>query len=208
MDCAKFEMHAVDLLYGEQVDAPLERELREHAAGCPSCGGGLSELSATRTFLSAWEDSDPPGAPVRLSGPVARPSKARMSAFRRHWLSVAAVLLCCVTLALVAANASVKIHSSGVEVRFGGPSDQGLGVDDASRMAVAMNRMIADSEERQYKKYLDVMQEVYFRMEDERRGDKQLVERNIIGLQDVYAAQLEKNNRLLELSLKSAKRTY
>ena len=64
--------------------------------------------------------------------------------------------------------------------------------------------MIADSEQRQTQRTLDMLQNVYYRLEDDRTKDRQSIQQGFDLIKEIYMDQIEKNNQLLEMSVRQA----
>ncbi len=68
--CARWEAAIADLLDGEGMLAPEEKtRLREHAAGCESCGALLDEAERGRDWARLLHDA-PPIPPAALLGRI------------------------------------------------------------------------------------------------------------------------------------------
>jgi hypothetical protein len=98
---------------------------------------------------------------------------------------------------------SLHYDDQGLALRLGGTSADGLAqVSDPVLRKV--DRMITDSEQRQTQKTLDMLQNVYYRLEDDRAKDRQSIQQGFDLIKEIYMDQIEKNNQLLEMSVRQA----
>ncbi len=175
MECREFQSRIMDWLYDEIEDGPATAAMAEHAASCAACGAKAAEFRGARDFLAAWEEEVPDACWV---APSRRPETAPRSRGRwrgRAWLTAAAMFFAIAMAGLLFMKSSIRIVNGGVEIRVGW-SDTGkakseeeevkkivTSLEDArmQQAYLVVNQMIAESEERQMQKTLDLLQNLY-----------------------------------------------
>ena len=175
MECREFQSRIMDWLYDEIEDGPTADAMAEHAGACAACGAKLADFRGTREYLAAWQEDAPD---VCWAAPSPRPDAAprpRGRWRRRSWLAAAAVFFAVAMASLLILKSSIKIVDGGVEIRVGW-SDTGktkneeeevkkivASLEDArmQQAYLVVNQMIAESEERQMQKTLDLLQNLY-----------------------------------------------
>jgi len=96
----------------------------------------------------------------------------------------------------------IRYHDNAVEIRLG--STPAAPTAAGSEWLRTVDQMIAESETRQMGRFMDAMQNVHFRLEDERYRDRQAIQQGFDLVKEIYMDQIERNNQLLELSLQQA----
>jgi hypothetical protein len=180
MNCREFGTLLMDLVYDE-IDPGAGAAAREHAAGCEACRARLEAVRGTRECLRTLDEPLPDVAFLALPG--AGPTPARVAAFpprRRRWAAVAAAVAVCLLAGLLVMKTSIRFSNGALEVRIGGggPEDGASRQEDQLRRLadsieenqiqkayVVVNQMIAESEERQLQRTLDLIQNVYQQLE-------------------------------------------
>ncbi len=204
MNCQEIENHLLDFIYDE-LEADARTAVEGHLAGCGRCRAAVADLGVTRRFLGAWGDGEAaslPPLPVRPPRPAAGRFRSLPD---RVWVPAAAAALVLVVIGVFVAFVPVSLQygAQGLVFRLGGPSGgNATPADDAVLSKV--DRMIADSEQRQAQRTLDMLQNVYYRLEDDRTKDRQSIQQGFDLIKEIYMDQLEKNNQLLEMSIRQA----
>jgi anti-sigma factor RsiW len=203
MNCQEIDGKMLDFIYDE-LDAGESAAVTAHLAACPQCRQTVADMGTTRRFLGAWGDGEVAALPplaVRLPRqPVTarfRPAPVWMGA------AAAALVLLAVGLFVAVVPVSARFDAQGLDVRLGRPAAGGAATD-SDQLLQRVDRMIAESEQRQAQKTLDMLQNVYYRLEDDRFKDRQSIQQGFDLFKEIYMDQIEKNNQLLELSLRSA----
>ncbi len=199
MNCHDFAEHLLDYIYGELPEGDLGARMDAHAAECDGCRASVREYDTTRSFLAAWDDSGLPAVTIDPKKVSRRPrSRWGERIHQRRWLPMAAMLFLALGMVLTVfslANVSVQMQQGTIQISFG--SHQKASVTEEQRLLQTIDRMISESEDRQLNKTMDLLQNVYFRLEEERLNDQQSV-RDVF---DVYDSQIERNNDLMEMTL-------
>lgn len=187
MNCREFGTLLMDLVYDE-IDPGAGAAAREHAAGCESCRARFETVKGTRACLRTLDEPLPDIPFVAL--PPAGPPQARVVAFaprRRRWAAVAAAVAVCLLAGLLVMRTSIRFSNGALEVRIGGggPDDGARRQEEQLRRLadsieenqiqqayVVVNQMIAESEERQLQRTLDLIQNVYLQLEARKPGVK------------------------------------
>lgn len=187
MNCREFGTLMMDLVYDE-IGPGAGAAAREHAAGCENCRARLEAVQGTRACLRTL-DEPLPEVPFVALHPTG-PARARVVAFaprRRRWAAVAAAVAVCLLAGLLVMKTSIRFSNGALEVRIGGGRpDDGVSrqEEQLQRLAdsieenqiqqayVVVNQMIAESEERQLQRTLDLIQNVYQQLEARKPGVK------------------------------------
>jgi len=202
MHCDQAREHLLDLMYDELPPGADRDALDAHLSGCPRCRAEMDELGITRRFLAAWDD-DPPAVLHRPLVPAAMVGRPLLHFPRISWLTAAAALLVIAAGVLVAVTpVQIRYHDNAVEIRLG--STPAAPTAAGSEWLRTVDQMIAESETRQMGRFMDAMQNVHFRLEDERYRDRQAIQQGFDLVKEIYMDQIERNNQLLELSLQQA----
>ena len=202
MNCDQAREHLLDLMYDELPPGAERDALDAHLSGCPRCRTELDELGITRRFLAAWDDAVP-AAPRRPLAPAAAAGRPLLHFPRISWLTAAAALLVIAAGVLVAVTpVQIRYHDNAVEIRLG--STPAAPTAAGSEWLRTVDQMIAESETRQMGRFMDAMQNVHFRLEDERYRDRQAIQQGFDLVKEIYMDQIERNNQLLDLSLQQA----
>ncbi len=202
MNCDQAREQMLDLMYDEIPPGADRGALDAHLSGCPRCRAELDELGITRRFLAAWDDA-PPSTPRSPLAPAAMAVRPLLHFPRISWLTAAAALLVIAAGVLVAITpVQIRYHDNAVEIRLGGTPAAPTAAD--SEWLRTVDQMIAESETRQMGRFMDAMQNVSFRLEDERYRDRQAIQQGFDLVKEIYMDQIERNNQLLELSLQQA----
>jgi hypothetical protein len=204
MKCQELEKHLLDFVYDE-LEADARAGVEDHLAGCGRCRAAVADLGITRRFLGAWGESEADSLPPLAVRPP-RPAAGRSRSLPgRIWVPAAAAALVLLVAGVFVAVVPVSLQydSRGLVFRLGGPSSDGIAqVSDPVLRKV--DRMIADSEQRQAQRTLDIVQNVYYRLEDDRAKDRQSIQQGFDLIKEIYMDQIEKNNQLLEMSVRQA----
>ncbi len=203
MNCDQAREHLLDLIYEELPQGADRDALDSHLAGCPRCRAELQEMGTTRRFIAAWDDV-PTADPGRVPAHAAKGAGRPLLHFPRiSWLTAAAALLVIAAGVLAAVTpVQVSYNDHAVEIRLGaGPAPPAAANPDWLR---TVDQMIAESETRQMGRFMDAMQNVHFRLEEERYRDRQAIQQGFDLVKEIYMDQIERNNQLLELSLQQA----
>jgi hypothetical protein len=204
MNCQELEKNLLDFVYDEL--AADERAVVEgHLAGCGRCRAAAADLGVTRRFLGAWGESEADSLPPLAVRP-ARPASGRFRFLHRPiWMpaAAAALVLLVTGIFFTLVPVSLRYDSQGLEFRLGAPSDAGI-AKLGDPVLGKVDRMIADSEQRQTQRTLDMLQNVYYRLEDDRTKDRQSIQQGFDLIKEIYMDQIEKNNQLLEMSVRQA----
>jgi len=67
-----------------------------------------------------------------------------------------------------------------------------------------LQALIAESEARQTQRFMGLLQDVYYRVEEDRLRDRQTVQQGFDLIKEIYMDQIEKNNQFLEYSLQQS----
>ncbi len=202
MNCDQAREQLLDLMYDEMPPGADHDALDAHLSGCPRCRAERDELGITRRFLAAWDDTIP-AAPCSPLAPAATAGRPVLHFPRVSWLTAAAALLVIAAGVLVAITpVQIRYHDNAVEIRLGSTPATPTTAD--SEWLRTVDQMIAESETRQMGRFMDAMQNVHFRLEDERNRDRQAIQQGFDLVKEIYMDQIERNNQLLELSLQQA----
>lgn len=204
MNCQELEKHLLDYVYDE-LEGDARARVESHLAGCGRCRAAAADLGVTRRFLGAWSDTETETAaplPIRPPRPAA-PRSRFLSA--RVWMPAAAAALVLVVVGVFVALVPVSLQydGQGLVFRLGGPSADGVTMA-SDPVLRKVDRMIADSEQRQAQRTMDMLQNVYYRLEEDRTKDHQSIQQGFDLIKEIYMDQIEKNNQLLELSVRQA----
>lgn len=214
MKCEEARASLVDLIYFQE-EFDFTREFKAHFARCSKCSGEYMELLDTRKLLSAWQDEPPPSSLLFVH--AAKTGGWRNWIPSRAWLRPApAFALSLIILLAFMAFANVRI--SWQEGRFGFQSglfawntgssagnDGSVWVDND--VLEAVDRMLAESEERQTRQAVALLQRMAENFEFERQKDLFQVKGEMGLLHRNYYQALEKNSALLEQTAKVLQRT-
>jgi len=197
MDCKEFQNNLVDFLYDEIYDSDLRQRMTGHAKECEECRRTLEDFGVTRNFLAAWESP-----PIEMKPTISYKLKQSRSwrdvfVMPPRWVGAAALFVMVLGIFLSVFSISFHVNEGVVEIRFGdGPYAYSA---ENMRVLRTIDQMIAESEERQTDKTLDLLQNVYYRIEDERRLDRQSLQEVF----DICGDQLDKNNLLMEMTMQN-----
>jgi anti-sigma factor RsiW len=202
MNCENVGKHLLDYAYGELPDDD-RAGMEAHLAGCPECRTAAADLTVTRRFLGAWGDAETEDLPpLAIRPPRAGHSRSRRGP-ARFWLpaAAAALVLLAVGAFVAVVPVSVRYDAQCLEIRLGKqpPAAASLAGDP---LLQRVDHMLAESEQRQAQKTMDMLQNVYYRLEDDRYKDRQTIQQGFDLVKEIYMDQIEKNNQLLELSLR------
>jgi len=197
MNCQTFQDHFMDYLYGEIEDAGLVQSLENHLAACAECRHQVGESRITHRFLRSWQDlpAETTPAPRYVFRPT--PWWERLFGMPPRWAWASAALVMILGIFLSVFSVSVHYTDGIVEIRFGN-STPPYSAENV-RLLHTIDRMIADSEDRITNQTLDYLQNIYYRVEEERLQDRQSIEQVI----DICGDQLEKNNQLMEMTIQN-----
>lgn len=204
MNCQELEKHLLDFVYDE-LEADARTAVESHLAGCGRCRAAAADLGITRRFLGAWGGSEADSLPPLAVRPP-RPAAGRSRSLPgRIWMPAAAAALVLLVAGIFFAlvPVSLRYDSQGLEFRLGAPSADSVATL-GDPVLKKVDRMIADSEQRQAQRTLDIVQNVYYRLEDDRAKDRQSIQQGFDLIKEIYMDQIEKNNQLLEMSVRQA----
>ncbi len=117
--------------------------------------------------------------------------------------AAAALVLAAVGVFVALVPVSFQYDDQGLVVRLGGSSTDGITMAGEPVLR-KVDRMIADSEQRQTQRTMDMLQNVYYRLEDDRTKDHQSIQQGFDLIKEIYMDQIEKNTQLLEMSVRQA----
>jgi hypothetical protein len=198
----------MDLIY-EAEGQELSSEFKAHFAHCPACSGEYMDLVSTRRWLSAWSDEEPPSQLVFIS----TPAKPRRLAWFSALLSlrpapVFAFSLVAVLAFLALANVRITWENgrfgfqSGFQASAVGNLGSGAPAEAQTDILAAVDRMLTESEARQNRQTLSMLQRMADAVEYKRQMDLYQVRDELGLLHQDYFQALEKNSALLEQAAK------
>jgi len=201
MKCEQVREQLLDYAYGELAEGP-RAELDEHLSACAGGRLGLEDLAITRTFLGAWQVPALEASP--RSFPAAPRESGRHPGARRWlpWAAAAAVAVLAVGVFGWVWPLSVRYQDQVVEIRLGHTAPQGTAA--GAGPADQLQALIAESEARQTQRFMGLLQDVYYRVEEDRLRDRQTVQQGFDLIKEIYMDQIEKNNQFLEYSLQQS----
>lgn len=200
MNCTEYRSNLMDHVYGELEPASRLGEMEEHERSCPSCAEEYRETQLARRFLGAWDNPAEGEPEVRMITPRKAPKSGagfpRVAPRTAFWMAAAAMFVLALSAGLLISGTRLHYSEGVLEVRFGKAAETSLA--EGKPMLRSVDRMLAESEERQMQKYLDVIQNVYFRMEQQRKEDLMDVRQGITALQSSALDEMERQSRLLD----------
>lgn len=201
MNCEQVREQYLDYAYDE-LDGERRAGLEAHLRECAECRLGLEDLNITRSFLGAW--TDPPLEAPRLVFRAANgePRPRRATPRWLPWAAAAAAAVLAVGLFGWLWPVSVRYQDRVVEIHLGQPAGPVAGPSAAS--ADQLQTLIAESEARQSQRFMNLLQDVYYRVEEDRLKDRQTIQQGFDLIKEIYMDQIEKNNQFLEYSLQQS----
>ncbi|MBN2431171.1 MAG: hypothetical protein JXQ27_06825 [Acidobacteria bacterium] len=197
MKCQTFQDHLMEYLYEEIEDAALIQSMEAHLTDCKQCRHHFEEGRITHRFLRSWEDLPAAATPARRYDFRRNPWWEKLFGMPPRWVWASAGLVMILGIFLSVFSVTVHYTDGIVEIRFG-DSAPPYSAENV-RLLRTIDRMIADSEERVNNQTLDYLQNIYYRVEEERLQDRQSIEQVI----DICGDQLEKNNQLMEITIQN-----
>jgi hypothetical protein len=197
MNCQTFDEHLMDYVYEEIEDPALLQGLEAHLDECERCRLKAADSRITHRFLQAWEAS--PAAPI--TQPVYNFKRThwweKIFGMPPRWAVATTALVMVFGIFLSVFSVSIHYTNGIVEIRFG-ESTPPYSAENV-RLLRTVDRMLAESEERMNSQTLDYLQNIYYRIEEERMVDRQSIDQVI----DICGDQLEKNNQLMEMTMQN-----
>jgi hypothetical protein len=200
MNCDQFQKNLIDFVYGEIEDSSLREECSRHKESCQSCRVAAEDFHTTRSFLSSWEETPPAVPIVNFSG-----RRRPLSLFFQStpsWVAAAAVVVMIFGIFLSVFNISIDYGEGVLQVKFG--NSPAPFAAENMQLLRTIDKMQAESENRLNNQMLDTLQNVYYRIQQERSQDRQTMDQFLQQVIDGYGSQLERNNLLLEMNIQNA----
>jgi hypothetical protein len=195
MQCDDIKEILVSLLYEEEVSAAEKQNAHQHLETCLACKNELRELKSIRSVLSTWQDEEPPENLVFVTGEAKASWRAAfqrifsMGDFKLARIGRLVATTAMVVLAFLAlSNAEIRWESGkfsfrtsvlggknppSTEVASRGGTDVSLaqGRYTDQQLLEIFDNLMANSEQRQLKYTLDMLEHVISRMELKQRGE-------------------------------------
>jgi hypothetical protein len=213
MNCEDTRLYFIDLIYPEEDQMVLPSGFKEHFVHCRDCSAEYLKLLETRRVLGQWPDQEPV---KRLA--FVGVAEGRRTVKWSHWFSWRPVpaLAFSLTVLLVFLTL-VRIHISWENGRFSYQSGlfsstTSLPLDAASQtdrtdLLQAVDKMLNESEQRQNRQVLVLLQRIEDNLELKRQMDIFQVRDELGLINQNYHQALEKNSVLLEQAARALKLT-
>lgn len=215
MNCDELKEQLVDLLYHE-LPPEQRRSLEEHMGECSSCRMELLELEETRRLLAPWEVEplreklvfvEPPARRFRLLPSYLGPARIAYALAASLVLALALLALANAEFAWEEGRFSFRTSAFGSLPSRPAESSNLMAQRAAAEELVRIfDRMIADSEFRQYQLFASMLEEAMRQVELRRRDDLQRIAEGLDLSYRSLLGMLEQNNRLLASHMKTSER--
>lgn len=208
MDCEKAREVLIDLIYQEETPE-LSPEFKTHFVQCSGCSAEYMELLETRRLLGSWKDEEPPTSLVI----VPAKSAGRRPLWKAGWMALRpapAFAFSLTVLLAFLAFANVRISwangqfgfQSGIFKTGSPPASTETSLPTQTDIVDAVDRMLAESEARQNRQTLVLLQRLTDNLEYKRQMDLVQVKDELGLLHQNYFQTLEKNSVMLEQAAK------
>jgi hypothetical protein len=198
MDCQECKEQLLDLIYEEGIRPRRRLELLTHVDLCPGCHDEYTALLQSRAVLQEWPDEnlswslrvDPPSAPIqprRLQGAVAwRPAWASVNG------AVLAVLLLVAVLAVTQSRVTWRSGALTLQAHLWKSADAPGSYEVSPQDLLAeVDRMIAESEQRQNKLFGTALIKTWEDLEIRNQYERGEIQTAFQGLQKQNEARWE-----------------